>query len=227
MAERTRRRRVSRSLRNTSRISRSRTPTPRAASASSRAGLNLQVNVNGRQIAPTDYEIDLLLEGGAGEGANVVFKFELHYAGVFRIENIPADQVQPLAMIEGPRLLFPFARQIIADAVRNGGYPPLYVDPIDFHRLYMQRLQAAGRRGAGERLAFCSPSVGRRVAAPNRRFAERIDQRGVRVALGLDSSRSGSGAGRVRFAVAIGPSPRAVSTAAKDSERWRPPVSSP
>jgi preprotein translocase subunit SecB len=108
------------------------------------AGLSLQVNVTGRQITATDYEIDLLLEGGAGEGANVVFKFELHYAGVFRIENVPADQVQPLAMIEGPRLLFPFARQIIADAVRNGGYPPLYVDPIDFHRLYLQRLQTAG-----------------------------------------------------------------------------------
>ena len=107
------------------------------------AGLNLQVNVNGRQIAPTDYEIDLLLEGGAGEAPNVVFKFELHYAGVFRVENIPADQLQPLVMIEGPRLLFPFARQVIADAVRNGGYPPLYVDPIDFHRLYLQRLQAA------------------------------------------------------------------------------------
>jgi preprotein translocase subunit SecB len=107
------------------------------------AGLNLQVNVNGRQIAATDYEIELLLEGGAGEGPGVAFKFELHYAGVFRIENVPAEQVQPLAMIEGPRLLFPFARQIIADAVRNGGYPPLYVDPIDFHRLYLQRLQAA------------------------------------------------------------------------------------
>ncbi len=106
-------------------------------------GLSLQVNVNGRQLTPTDYEIELLLEGGAGEGANVVFKFELHYAGVFRLENVPAEQVQPLAMIEGPRLLFPFARQIIADAVRNGGYPPLYVDPIDFHRLYLQRLQAA------------------------------------------------------------------------------------
>lgn len=108
------------------------------------AGLNLQVNVNGRQIAATDYEVELLLEGGAGEGASVVFKFELHYAGVFRIENVPADQVQPLAMIEGPRLLFPFARQIIADAVRGGSYPPLYIDPIDFHALYLQRLAASG-----------------------------------------------------------------------------------
>jgi len=105
--------------------------------------INVQINVNPRQLAATDYEVELLLEGGAGEGASVVFKFELHYAGVFRIENVPADQVQPLAMIEGPRLLFPFARQIIADAVRNGGYPPLYVDPIDFHRLYLQRQQAA------------------------------------------------------------------------------------
>ena len=108
------------------------------------AGLNLQVNVNGRQIAPTDYEVELLLEGGAGEGTSVAFKFELHYAGVFRIENVPADQIQPLAMIEGPRLLFPFARQIIADAVRNGGYPSFYVDPIDFHCFYLQRLQATG-----------------------------------------------------------------------------------
>ena len=51
-------------------------------------------------------------------------------------------------MIEGPRLLFPFARQIIADAVRSGGYPPLYVDPIDFQRLYLQRLAAAGEAAA-------------------------------------------------------------------------------
>jgi len=117
---------------------------PRSFNAQQQSGLSLQVNVNGRQIAANDYEIDLLLEGGAGEGAGVVFKFELHYAGVFRIENVPPEQVQALAMIEGPRLLFPFARQVIADAVRNGGYPPLYVDPIDFHRLYLQRLQAAG-----------------------------------------------------------------------------------
>ncbi len=105
--------------------------------------MSLQVNVNARQLAASDYEIELLLEGGAGEGTSILFKFELHYAGVFRIENVPPEQVQPLAMIEGPRLLFPFARQIVADAVRNGGYPPLYVDPIDFQRLYLQRLQAA------------------------------------------------------------------------------------
>ena len=102
--------------------------------------INLQVNVNARQLSPTDFEVSLLLEGGAGEGPDSLFKFDLTYAGVFRFENIPEDQLQPLVMIEGPRLLFPFARQIVADAVRGGGYPPLYVDPIDFHGLFLQRL---------------------------------------------------------------------------------------
>lgn len=104
--------------------------------------ISVQINVNARQLAPTDYEVSLMMEGGAGEGANTMFKFELNYSGVFRVENIPADQVQPVVMIEGPRLLFPFARQIVADAVRGGGFPPLYIDPIDFHALFMQRMAA-------------------------------------------------------------------------------------
>ncbi len=116
---------------------------PRSLAPQQGPNINLQVNVNARQIAPTDYEVSLLLEGGAGEGASALFKFELNYSGVFRVENIPAEQIQPLVMIEGPRLLFPFARQIVADAVRGGGYPALYVDPIDFHGLYVQRVANA------------------------------------------------------------------------------------
>jgi preprotein translocase subunit SecB len=112
--------------------------------------INLQINVNARQLSPTDFEVSLLLEGGAGEGADSLFKFELNYAGVFRVENIPAEQIQPVIMIEGPRILFPFARQIVAEAVRGGGYPPLYVDPIDFQGLYVQRLaQAQAAQPAG------------------------------------------------------------------------------
>jgi preprotein translocase subunit SecB len=102
--------------------------------------ISVQINVNARQLAPTDFEVSLMLEGGAGQGGDTMFKFELNYAGVFRVENFPPDQIQPVVMIEGPRLLFPFARQIIADAVRGGSYPPLYIDPIDFHSLYLQRL---------------------------------------------------------------------------------------
>ncbi len=100
--------------------------------------------MNARQLAPSDYEVSLTLEGGAGQGADTMFKFELNYAGVFRVENFPPEQVQPVVMIEGPRMLFPFARQIIADAVRGGSYPPLFIDPVDFHALYLQRLAATG-----------------------------------------------------------------------------------
>jgi preprotein translocase subunit SecB len=123
---------------------------PRALAPQQGPNIGLQVNVNARQIGPNDYEVSLMLEGGAGEGAAALFKFELNYAGVFRVENIPAEQIQPLVMIEGPRLLFPFARQIIADAVRGGGYPALYVDPIDFQGLYMQRVAAAAAAPAAQ-----------------------------------------------------------------------------
>jgi preprotein translocase subunit SecB len=118
---------------------------PRTLGAQTTApNISIQINVNARQLAPTDFEVSLMLEGGAGQGADTMFKFELNYAGVFRVENFPPEQVQPVVMIEGPRILFPFARQIVADAVRGGSYPPLYIDPIDFHALYLQRLAAAG-----------------------------------------------------------------------------------
>lgn len=106
--------------------------------------INIQVNVNARQLSDTDYEVSLMLEGAAGEGADTLFKFEVSYAGVFRVQNIPADQTHPVVMIECPRLLFPFARQIVADAVRNGGFPPLYIDPIDFAALYRQKAESQG-----------------------------------------------------------------------------------
>jgi preprotein translocase subunit SecB len=100
----------------------------------------IQVNVNAKQLADSDFEVNLVLDGSAGDGAETLFKFELDYAGVFRIRNVPPEQMHPVVMIECPRLLFPFARQIVADAVRNGGFPPLYLEPIDFGQLYQQRL---------------------------------------------------------------------------------------
>lgn len=102
--------------------------------------IQIQVNVNAKQLAETDFEVDLTLEGSAGDAAAVLFKFELHYAGVFRIKNVPEQEIHPVVMIECPRLLFPFARQIVADAVRSGGFPPLFLDPIDFNALYRQKL---------------------------------------------------------------------------------------
>ena len=105
--------------------------------------ISIQVNVNAKQLAEADFEVDLTLEGSAKIGTDVLFAFDLTYSGVFRVRNVPADQVHPVVMIECPRLLFPFARQIVAELVRNGGFPPLYVDPIDFVGLYRQKAAEA------------------------------------------------------------------------------------
>jgi preprotein translocase subunit SecB len=101
--------------------------------------IGIQVNVNAKQLAEADFEVDLSLEGNAKVGADIMFAFELTYSGIFRVRNIPPEQMHPVVMIECPRLLFPFARQIVADLVRNGGFPPLYIDPIDFVGLYRQK----------------------------------------------------------------------------------------
>jgi preprotein translocase subunit SecB len=102
--------------------------------------INIQINVNAQPMGETDVEVELKLEGKAEASGSVLFSFDLTYGGVFRILNVPQAEVQPVVMIECPRLLFPFAREIVANAVRNGGFPPLLIDPIDFVGLYRQRL---------------------------------------------------------------------------------------
>ncbi len=102
--------------------------------------INIQVNVNAKQLSEGEFEVNLVLEGSAQAKDSVLFKFEVDYAGVFRVRNIPEAELHAVIMIECPRLLFPFARQIIADSVRNGGFPPLFIDPIDFVALYRQRM---------------------------------------------------------------------------------------
>jgi preprotein translocase subunit SecB len=108
--------------------------------------ISISVNVVTSPLSDTDIEVTLRLEGKAEAAGSVMFNIELQYAGVFRIQNVAQEQIQPLVLIECPRLLFPFAREIIATSVRNGGFPPLMLDPIDFVALYQQRLaqQAPG-----------------------------------------------------------------------------------
>lgn len=103
--------------------------------------ISLQVNVSANQLGDSEFEAILALEGKASLNDETLFAFELSYAGVFRITGVPQENLHPVVMIDCPRMLFPFARQIIADAVRNGGFPPLYIDPIDFAQLYRQRLE--------------------------------------------------------------------------------------
>ena len=109
--------------------------------------IGISVNVNARKLSETDYEIDLVLNGKSGEAPNIMFNFELVFSGIFRVQNVPDEAVQAVVMIECPRLLFPFARQIVADAVRNGGFPPLLIDPIDFAMLYRQRVAQVQAQG--------------------------------------------------------------------------------
>jgi preprotein translocase subunit SecB len=103
--------------------------------------INISVNVNARNLAPTDFEVELHLDAKATSGGKVIFASELLYAGVFRMENFPANMLHAAVLIECPRMLFPFARQILADATRNGGFPPLMLDPIDFASMYQKRMQ--------------------------------------------------------------------------------------
>jgi preprotein translocase subunit SecB len=114
---------------------------PRSLSPSqTQPAIQIQINVGVQQLAETDYEISLKLDGKADSAGTVLFAFDLTFAGVFRVQNVPKESLQPLVMIECPRLLFPFAREIVATAVRNGGFPPLLLDPVDFVSLYQKRV---------------------------------------------------------------------------------------
>ena len=102
--------------------------------------IGIQINVNPRQMSATDFEVELKLEGKAELIGSILFAFDLNYAGVFRLVNIPQENLGPLLMIECPRLLFPFACEIISNAIASGGFPPLMLHPIDFVGLYQRRI---------------------------------------------------------------------------------------
>jgi preprotein translocase subunit SecB len=103
-------------------------------------GININVNVNANPLSDTEFDVNLTLSARAGNDKDVLFNVELVYGGVFRIAGFPQEHMLPLLFIECPRLLFPFARQIIADATRNGGFPPLMLDPIDFAQMFQQKI---------------------------------------------------------------------------------------
>jgi len=119
--------------------------------AQQQPAINIQINVGAKPMTETDVEVELKIEGKAESAGNVLFQFELIYAGVFRLQNIPQQDMHPVMMIECPRLLFPFARELISSAVMNSGFPPLRIDPVDFVGLYRQRmteLQAQAQQAA-------------------------------------------------------------------------------
>ena len=103
--------------------------------------INININVNPNALSETDFEVELKLDAKAMDGDDLLFNVELVYAGIFRFTGMPQEMLQMAVLIEAPRMLFPFARQIMADATRNGSFPPLMIDPVDFAQLFQQRMQ--------------------------------------------------------------------------------------
>ena len=98
------------------------------------------------------YEVVMKLRVTANQEDKTIFLLELAYGGIFVLERVPEEAVQPILLIECPRMMFPFVRRIIADLVSDGGLPPLMIEPIDFAQLYRNRLARAAAEQQGQQI---------------------------------------------------------------------------
>ena len=103
--------------------------------------IDVQFNIGAERVGDEVLEIALKIEVKAVAPQGTAFAVELLYAALFGMRNVPEEQVQPFMLAEAPRLIFPFARRVLADAIRDGGFPPLLLDPIDFGALYLQQAE--------------------------------------------------------------------------------------
>ncbi len=104
--------------------------------------LKLEVNVVPTKVGPDLHESAITFKAEASSKLGVIYVFELIYAGLFKIENAPPEALDPILNINGPALLFPFMRRLVADLTREGGFPPLLLDPIDFAALFMKKRES-------------------------------------------------------------------------------------
>ena len=111
--------------------------------------LQVEVNVNAHQTPNGLYESVIHFTGNATSNVGPLYKIELDYGGMFKIDNMPQQALEPFLLVNAPALLFPFVRRLLADITREGGFPPLLIDPIDFGSLYVQRKQAAANGKTG------------------------------------------------------------------------------
>lgn len=109
--------------------------------------IDVQFNIGAGQVGEEVHEVVLKIDVKAESDGQTAFIVDLSYAGIFGLRNVPEEHVQPFLLGEAPRLLFPFARRVLADAVRDGGFPPLLLEPIDFGQLYLQQAQQQGQSG--------------------------------------------------------------------------------
>jgi len=119
--------------------------------AGANPAFNVSISVGVKKQSDDIYAVELTLNAKANRAEAVLFNVELIYGGVFRVRNIPENQLSQLLMIECPRLIFPFARQVLASTTQQGGFPPLMMEPVDFAAIYRQNLAklAAQQQNAG------------------------------------------------------------------------------
>ena len=104
--------------------------------------IDVQFNIGTNQVNDDVHEVTLKIDVRAEVENQVAFIVDLSYSGIFGLRNVPEEHMQPFLLGEAPRLLFPFARRVLADTVRDGGFPPLLLEPIDFGQLYLQQAEA-------------------------------------------------------------------------------------
>ncbi|MFA5968337.1 MAG: protein-export chaperone SecB [Sphingomonas sp.] len=109
--------------------------------------VEVQFNIGAGQVGDDLHEVVLKIDVKSTIDGVVAFVVDLSYAGLFGVRNLPVETIQAFTLGEAPRLLFPFARRVLADAVRDGGFAPLMLDPIDFNALYAQQIQAQVEAG--------------------------------------------------------------------------------
>jgi preprotein translocase subunit SecB len=105
--------------------------------------IDVQFNIGTTSPAEGVHEVAMKIEVRAVASGNTAFALELVYAGLFAAQNVPEDMLHPFLYAEAPRLLFPFARRVVAETIRDGNFPPLLLDPIDFGALYQQQTAQA------------------------------------------------------------------------------------
>jgi preprotein translocase subunit SecB len=106
--------------------------------SNAKPSIDVNVDLKAQKLQDDIYEMTLQISARATAEASTLFLIELAYAGIFHLVNIPEDRLESVILIDCPFVLFPFARRVIADITRDGGFPPLMLDPIDFHALYKQ-----------------------------------------------------------------------------------------
>ena len=105
--------------------------------------VDVQFNINVDRIADEVHEVVLRINVSAKSDQGTHFLVDLSYAGLFGLRNFPDEALAPFMLVEAPQLIFPFARQVVAEAVQNTGFPPLLLEPIDFGRAFMATMENA------------------------------------------------------------------------------------